>query len=185
MGSNKHIRNGDLKNFGLASGILLLGVFIALGTSASKILSTVEYAEDTMRGKPIIENANEQATSSSETDGLEFTYAMNWSNNSLDLFSSFIPGFVGGGSAEPVSSSSAIAKSLRGRANIDRAPLYWGGLPSTSGPIYFGAVMFFLFIFGLLVVKGPVKWWLLTAVLVTFLFSMGKNLTVTSSFSNL
>ncbi|WP_235295759.1 YfhO family protein [Portibacter marinus] len=172
----RHIKNKDLKNFGIASGILLFCLLIALGTSASKLMTTAEYAEDTMRGKPIIENKSEQVNSSSETDGLEFNYAMNWSNNTLDLFSSFIPGFVGGGSAEPVAPSSAIAKSLRGRANIERAPLYWGGLPSTSGPIYFGAVMFFLFIFGLFIVKGPVKWWLLTGVVLTFMFSMGKNL---------
>ncbi|GLR16213.1 YfhO family protein [Portibacter lacus] len=171
-----HIKSGKLKDFGISSAVLLLCTFVALGTSASKLLTTMEFAEDTMRGKPIIETAAGDVTSSSQVDGLEFNYAMNWSNNALDLFSSYIPGFVGGGSAEPISKSSALAKSLKGRANIDKGPLYWGGLPSTSGPIYFGAVMFFLFIFGLFVVKGPIKWWMLSAVIVTFMFSMGKNL---------
>lgn len=171
-----HLNKGKIKQFATSSGLLLICALIALATSGSKILTTLEFAEDTMRGKPIIETPAGQITSSSQTDGLEFNYAMTWSNNALDLFSSYIPGIVGGGSAEPISSSSALAKSLRGRANIDRAPLYWGGLPSTSGPIYFGAVMFFLFVFGLFVVKGPVKWWMLTAFLLTLLFSMGKNL---------
>ncbi len=172
----KHIRTGQIKDFMLSSGVLVLCLIVALGTASSKLLTTYQYGQDTMRGKPIIEKQKSDATSSSETDGLEFNYAMNWSNNTLDLFSSYIPGFVGGGSGEPVSRNSAIVKSLGSRANIDRAPLYWGGLPSTSGPVYFGAIMFFLFIFGLLVVKGPVKWWMLSALIITFFFSLGKNL---------
>ncbi len=172
----QHIKEKRIKDFGIASGLLILCTLIAAGTAGSKLLTTYEFGADTMRGKPIIETKSSDAASSSETDGLEFNYAMNWSNGILDLFSSYIPGFVGGGSAEPISKNSALVKSLKGRANIDKGPLYWGGLPSTSGPIYFGAVMFFLFILGLFTVNDRVKWWLLIAVILTFMFSMGKNL---------
>ena len=172
----KHIKKGEAVDFAKASGLLLICLIVALGTSASKLLTTLEFAEDTMRGKPIIEATGNDVNCSSATNGLEFNYAMNWSNGTLDLFSSYIPGFVGGGSAEPLSANSALVKSLKGRANIEKGPLYWGGLPSTSGPVYFGAVIFFLFFLGLLTLKGSFKWWALAVVAITFMFSMGKNL---------
>lgn len=171
----KHIKEGKFKDFGIASGVLILCLAVAMGTGASKLMTTLEYSKETMRGNPILEAQGEQVTTSSETQGLDFSYAMNWSNGTLDLFSSYIPGFVGGGSSEPISKNSALAKSFRGRANVDRGPLYWGGLPSTSGPIYFGAGMFFLFFLGFFVVKGHLKWWMLAAFILTCMISMGKN----------
>lgn len=162
--------------------IFILGAAIAVGTSSSKLWTTWEYSKDTMRGKPILElSEGQEPVSSSETDGLEWTYAMQWSNGWADLLSSFIPGATGGGSAEPVSPDSDFAVKYRqitgGRSTANlQAPLYWGDLPFTSGPIYFGAVVFFLFLFGAFTVKGKMKWWLVTGVLLTMMFSLGQNL---------
>ena len=173
------IQRKELAHFGKAAGALLIGGLLAIGSSASNLWITYEYAKDTMRGEPILETAGEP-TSSSQTEGLEWDYAMAWSNGPLDLFSSFIPGVAGGGSQEPVGPNSAIVKDLQRKgarlpANFT-APLYWGSLPFTSGPNYFGAVVFFFFLMGLFLVKGPVKWWIGLGTLLTLMLSMGKNL---------
>ena len=140
-------------------------------------MTTFEYMSDTMRGKPILENSAAGDISSSTQDGLAWDYAMSWSNGTIDLFSAIIPGVAGGGSAEPLSESSAVKKDIRKKgANVDFGPLYWGELPGTSGPIYFGAIMMFLFVLSMIVLKGPMKWGFGIATLVTFMLSMGANL---------
>ncbi|MBK7094147.1 MAG: hypothetical protein IPH57_03450 [Saprospiraceae bacterium] len=131
-----------------------------------------------MRGKPILKPEGE-AKSSSETNGLEWNYAMNWSNGTLDLVSTLIPGVAGGGNSEAVSKDSEFAKKYRQLAGSLppglKAPLYWGVLPSTSGPPYMGAMILFLFIFGLLTIRSRYKWWALISVALLFLLSLGKN----------
>jgi len=170
-------KSKDFKTMGTISGVLLIGVLLALGSSASKLWTTYEYSKDTMRGKPILKNEG-KATSSSQTNGLEWNYAMQWSNGTLDLVSSFIPGVVGGGSHEKISKKSHFAidyKRLMKRST-KTGPLYWGSLPFTSGPPYMGALIFFLFILGLFVLKNRYKWWALISVSLLFLLSMGHNL---------
>ncbi len=174
------IRRGKLMDFLKATGVLLVAGLIGVGASASNLWVTYQYSQDTMRGEPILEKTSDEAQSSSETEGLAWDYAMNWSNGVIDLFASYIPGAAGGGTQETVGPESALYKDLQRKgARLPKelpAPLYWGDLPFTSGPIYFGAVVFFLFFMGLPLVKGPLKWWLALSVLFTFLLSMGKNL---------
>lgn len=176
------IRKGELMHFLKASGILLAGGLLGLGASMANILVTLEYTEDTMRGKPVLEKKAEKASEndSSETEGLAWNYAMNWSNGTIDLFSTLIPGVAGGSSSEPLPEDSEFAQLVRrsGQRLPDnfRAPLYWGGLPNTAGPNYMGAGICLLFILGLILVKGPAKWWLGIGTLLTFMLSLGSNL---------
>ncbi|MBL0024781.1 MAG: YfhO family protein [Saprospiraceae bacterium] len=155
---------------------------LGLLSSASTLWTTYEYSQDTMRGKPILkaDAANTVSNSSSTTDGLDWEYAMQWSNGAGDLLTSFIPKAVGGGSGEWLDGKSSLGKAI-GQRQAFQAPIYWGDLPFTSGPIYFGAVAFFLFFLGLFVVKGTLKWWLAGSVLLTFMISMGKNLELFNS----
>jgi hypothetical protein len=173
------IKKKDYKPIAISLIIFVIGIVLALGSSASKLWTTYEYSKDTMRGKPILKSEG-KAKSSSETKGLEWNYAMNWSNGVLDLVSTFIPGVVGGGSSEKVGKNTDFAKKYRraARRNLKTyiAPLYWGKLPFTSGPPYMGALIFFLFILGLFVIKGKYKWWALISVVLLYLLSMGKNL---------
>ncbi len=172
-------RKGNIKTFGLASMVLIAGSILAVGTSAGKLLSTYEYSNDTMRGKPILAQVNANSSSSSETDGLAWSYAMGWSNGWKDLVSSVIPLAVGGGSGERLSSNSETAKVLKQRGIDTRkgiqAPLYWGALPSTSGPIYFGVVICFLFFLGFFANKKAISIWIGVSVALFFLLSLGKN----------
>ncbi len=178
-------KRGRLPEFFKAAGALLIGGILALGAGASNLWVTYEYSKDTMRGKPILSHAADPS-SSSATEGLAWDYAMQWSNGWIDVFSSFIPGVAGGSGREKIGPESATMKSLRKMgarlpANWG-APLYWGKLPFTSGPIYIGIVVFLFFLFGLQVVDGPVKWWIALSTLLLFLLSMGKNFEVLNRF---
>ncbi len=173
------LKNGQGANLGKTLLVLLLATGVGVGSSASKLWTTYEYSKDTMRGDPILASNKATATSSSETKGLEWNYAMQWSNSWADLMSSIVPRATGGGSQERLSKSSALLKDLKSKgANVGRdfkAPLYWGGLPFTSGPYYFGAIICFLFILGIMNVKGSVKVWLITVVALMLMASLGKN----------
>jgi hypothetical protein len=170
----KDLRQKNMMSFIKASSSLVVAGLLAIGASTSLLWTTYEYSESTMRGAPILESTGDKPASSSETVGLEWEYAMSWSNGYRDLLSSFIPKAVGGGSGEWVSKDSKFAKKMQIRQDI-QLPTYWGELPFTSGPAYFGAIVFFLFLFGAFSVKGELKWALVTAVIFTMLLSLGKN----------
>lgn len=180
----KDIREKRIGHFASASAILLLAAAFAAGSSMSNLWTTLEYSRETTRGAPILAGGSnaEQApsVSSSGKEGLSWEYAMQWSNGPGDLLASLVPGAAGGGTGEMLGESSAIAQDLRAKgyqlpADL-RFPLYWGKLPFTNGPIYFGAPVLLLFIMGLFLVKGPVKWWPAIGTLLTVLLSLGKHL---------
>ena len=174
------IKDGEIASYGKVAVMLSLGLLLAVGTNTAKLWTTYEYSRESMRGKPILASEDKK-TNSSATEGLSWDYAMQWSNGWIDLPMMLVPGFVGGGSGELVGKGSEMysimkrsgAKAVEGKY---QAPLYWGKLPFTSGPVYFGAGICLLFFMGLFLVKGPLKWWLLAATLLTVLLSLGKNL---------
>jgi len=167
----KNIKAGTVQDFVKPAMGLIVGAILAVGASASGLWTTMEYSKSSMRGTPILKTANTE-TSSSAVEGLDWQYAMNWSNGAMDVMATFIPGVVGGGSQEPVTTSSESYKVFR----QTKAPLYWGALPFTSGPAYMGCVLAFLFLLGILLKDTRYKWWILASVILTFLLSMGKNL---------
>jgi len=186
-------QKNELADFFKAVGALVIAGILAVGASASNLWISYEYSKDTMRGDPILQAEakpegvpDDGMQSSSETSGLSWDYAMQWSNGTIDLFSAFIPGAAGGGSQEAVDQDGPIGSALKAKGYRAppglRAPLYWGELPFTSGPIYFGAVVCLLFFMGLTLVKGPAKWWLALGTLLTLLLSMGKNMEAVNRF---
>jgi len=171
---------GELPRFGKALGLSLLAAVLAVGASFSKLSTTVEYGKDTMRGAPILEAApGEAITSSSQVDGLEWEYAMQWSNGFVDVLASFVPGAAGGSGQEEVARDGAFAKAMKRQgAQLPREialPLYHGKLPFTSGPAYFGVIAVWLFILGMFWHSKGWRYFLGSAVLVTLLLSMGKH----------
>ena len=176
----EHFKTGNWDHFSRATGAIAIAILIGSASAASNLWVTYEYAKDTMRGEPILAPEGQpDPNSSSETDGLAWNYAMQWSNGIIDVFASFIPGAAGGNGQEVVSKSSPLYDDANWRRFLQqsgsRAPLYWGKLPFTSGPTYLGAIVLFLFLMGAVLVRGPLKWWLVLGTLLTLLFSMGKN----------
>jgi hypothetical protein len=159
---------------------------IALAVNASLLWSTYEYGKDTIRGKS---NLTQHTTEPS--NGLDKEYAYQYSQGVAESFTFLVPNASGGGSgtesfdqnSETVkvfTSKGATEEQAIGAAQqisgIPGLSLYWGfKRPSTYGPYYFGAVICFLFVFGLLIVKSRLKWWLLGTVVLTMLLSFGGS----------
>lgn len=175
------LRQRALKFFFGSVGILVLGAVMALACNGRTLMVNQEYVKYTMRGGKEItvtpadlysqgDDANGQVTT--ETDkGLDINYAFSWSYGVGETYTLLVPGAMGGGSGERVDRESASYKNFR----IDQAPLYWGDQPFTSGPVYFGAVVMLLALMGLLVAKGPDRWWILLATVLAVLLSWGGN----------
>ncbi|HEX5112617.1 MAG TPA: YfhO family protein [Saprospiraceae bacterium] len=175
------IRQKEIPAFIRGSAILAIGLILALGASASKMWTTYEYSKDTMRGKPVLETPlNADPGDPDKKGGLDWDYAMQWSNGVKDVIAIFIPRGAGGSGSEYLSANSATVKDLKSKG-VDPTfgmPLYFGSLPFTSGPAYVGASVLFLFIFGLFYLRRSLKWWLVLAVALTILMSMGKHFAI-------
>lgn len=158
--------------------IMLIGALFAIGVNARMFVNQ-EYVKYTMRGgneltvtaEDLYHEQNATASQNTST-GLDKGYAFAWSYGVGETYTLLVPGAYGGGSGEKVSTESAFYKTF----HSNQAPLYWGNQPFTSGPVYFGAIIIFLFVMGLWVVKGPERWWLLIATILAILMSWGKNL---------
>lgn len=170
------IKRKEMPHFFKASALLLAGVVISLGSFASKLWTTAEYSAETMRGGPVLEQPID-ANNSSGVDGLDWEYAMRWSNGTKDLMATLIPRAAGGSGSEQLSSNSETAKDLRAKGVNPNfgLPLYYGALPFTAGPAYFGASVLFLLIFGMFYMRASLRYWLIAAILFSLLMSMGKH----------
>jgi len=155
----------------------LLAIVLAVGTSASNLFTTNQFVKETMRGGQVLEKDNSSSAKTKSSKGLDWDYANQWSNGTIDLVGIFIPGAAGGGSNEPLSKSGPTNKYMKkNRMNtLPYGPMYWGKLPFTSGPAYLGAITIFFFIFSLFFVSNKIRWWAISAVVLTLLISMGKN----------
>ena len=164
--------------FALKVGILVAGAALAFGCNLRLLLVNEEYARYTMRGgneltvtPADLYGEREAVSAQNPADGLDISYAFNWSYGIGETYTLLVPGAKGGGSGERVGESSSFYKNFRSQY----APLYWGDQPFTSGPVYFGAIIVLLFFMGLIVCKGPDRWWLLLASVLAILLSWGSN----------
>ena len=165
--------------FSKSVGVLILAVVLAFGSNATKLMTTYEYTKYSTRGPSELTIDKHK---SEKTEGLDRDYITQWSYGIVESFNLMIPNFTGGGSGEALSEDSNLANALKGRVPqqqikqiIANAPTYWGDQPFTSGPAYVGAIVIFLFVLGLFLVDGSIKWWLLGGTIMSLLLSWGKN----------
>lgn len=164
-----------MPHFIKASGLLLIAAILGTASYAGHLYITYDYAKHTIRGN------SELSTSGNETgSGLDKDYAFAWSYGKAETFTLLIPRFMGGSSQEDAGKSSEAYKVLMQNGYSDaearRLPTYWGAQPFTSGPVYVGAVIIFLFVLGAFLIPGPERTWILTATLLSFMLAWGKNL---------
>jgi len=166
-------KEGWLPRFATASAVALVAGGLAAGSAAVMILPTKEYNELTMRGGRSELTINKTADEKEKKGGLDKNYAFSWSNGIGETFDILIPYLHGGSSSEPAEKAPETDALVNGQ--YPELPLYWGPQPFLSGPVYFGAVICFLAVLGMFVIRSPHKWWMAAACLLAIVMSWGKH----------
>jgi hypothetical protein len=172
------------KNLFLTGGIAVMAGLLAVGSNLSLLWSTYEYLPSTIRGP------SELSSNTQSKGGLDEDYAFQWSYGVAESFTLLVPNLYGGSSSEDVGMNSRTAEELR-RFNVPQQQVraftrqmrtYWGDVPFTSGPFYTGALVCYLFILALLMVKERWKWWLLGVSVLSLFLAWGRNFEIFNGF---
>ena len=177
-----HCIEKSWKDLCLAIAVIALSLGIIAGTRISWLNMNQTYLKETMRG------GHSELKQAEKTDtqkaGLDIKYATDWSYGKAETLTLLVPNFMGGASGYNVGDKSVLYEELV-KARIPKssakqfcqsAPTYWGEKMFTSGSVYVGAIVCFLFVLGLLIVPGPYKWALLFATLMSIFLAWGKNM---------
>lgn len=184
----RHIKEKRYRDFFIATLIFTATVVLGLGTNSSSFFANREYLSETMRGghSDLTTGADDASS-----EGLDIAYATEWSYGIDESLSFLIPGIKGGASSVDIGENSGLCKDLvsNGVSRKDAAefckqiPLYWGDQSFTAGNVYMGAVVCFLFVLGLIIVKGPYKWAIAVATLFSIMLAWGHNfMSMTEAF---
>lgn len=185
----EHKRANTLKKWAKATGVLAIAAALAVGANLPSLYNTYEYSKQTMRGG---HSELAVASANSTKGGLDKNYITQWSYGISETFSLLIPNIKGGATIIPtdgqnVQTSMAEVEQVKedyqkGKidyqtySNLQMFPQYFGDQPMTNGPVYVGALIFALFILGLIIVKGPVKWALFAVTVLSVALSWGHNM---------
>lgn len=181
----REIHLKDYKNLMRATVILFAGVVLAAVPMAGGLYTNLEMSKESLRGKTELTQAT---TGQAEkiSSGLDREYAFRWSYGKAETFTVMIPDFYGGASVGTLDRHSNLYQALQSRgAQVGQevqANTYWGDQPFTAGPVYFGALICFLFVLGMFVIRNPLKWWLLGATIFFFILAWGKNFSWVNDF---
>ena len=178
------IKSKSSKDFIKSFAYLAVASVLAIAVNAGMLWTTYEYSTETIRGK-----SNLTTDKSEPNNGLDKEYAYQWSQGVGESLTFLVPNAYGGGSGPNLDEKSEVAKALVAKGIPEEQLLpamqqlsqvglstYWGDKQFTSGPWYFGAIICFLFIFGLFIVKNRIKWWILSASILCLLLSFGRHL---------
>lgn len=167
-------RNKTLPQFFKASGVLVVAALIGISVNLSNLYHTYEYSKETMRGKSELVQTGDAAKQTSS--GLDRDYITQWSYGIDETLTLLVPNFKGGASAALSQSETAMSKANPMYSSLyGSLTQYFGTQPMTSGPVYVGAFVLFLFVLGCFIVKGPLKWALIGATFFSIVLSWGKN----------
>ena len=163
-----------LPKFIKTSAALLLAGALAVGANLVQIYYVQEYSKDSMRGQSELTRPD-----GGQDTGLDKAYATEWSYGKAETFNLFVPNLMGGSSSHGFSDDGPVAQSLTkygARDLSEHLPGYWGDQRFTEGPVYIGAVVIFLFVFGMFILCGYKKWWVFAAAALSILLAWGHNL---------
>lgn len=185
----------SIKKWLKSTAVIIVAGLLGVAANLSNLYHTQQYSKESMRGKaeltPLASAGGEKKNV--PTDGLDFDYITGWSYGVDETLTLMIPDFKGGGSGESIFETKAAEKHdaflpmvQRLYSEIGIQPpgisAYWGEQPGTVGPVYVGAIVCFLFVLGIFVVRGPIKWALLAATLLSFIFAWGRNIPEVTHF---
>ena len=167
------IRKKEMARFGKATAVCIVGAAIGIALNLSNLYHTWQYGQESMRGKSELVKKNAANQTSS---GLDRDYITQWSYGIDETWTLLIPNAKGGASVPLSQNAKAMEKANPEYMQIyQQLGQYWGNQPGTSGPVYVGAFVLMLFVLGLFIVKGPMKWALLAATVLSVLLSWGRN----------
>ncbi|MEN8810700.1 MAG: hypothetical protein ABF264_03580 [Flavobacteriales bacterium] len=180
------IKNKQPLHFLKSSAVILAAVALGAASNISQIMSSKDFSDDTMRGKPILESNTETANTSSSVSGLNWEYAMGWSFAKEDVFSILIPRAVGGSSKEEIGKAEpgkqTLANALKGDGRFKPKKdgnyifgIYFGGMGSTGGSAYLGAAVLFLFLFSMFLLNWKNRLAFGFVAITLIALSLGKN----------
>lgn len=177
----KHKQTGKWKTFAISSCIFVASFLVGLGTGFANFFANTEYMSETMRGGH--SDLVKESDAENKTKGLDLDYATAWSYGIDETFTFLVPNYMGGSSNYNVGEKSDLYETMKkngldtktAKQFCQNTPAYWGDQPFTSGPVYMGAVVCFLFVLGLFIVKGPYKWALLCVTILSVMLSWGHN----------
>jgi len=172
----------ELPHFFKAISVLVVAVILSIGLNATNIMATQEYVGESYRGKSEL-TINPNSSPKEVTNGLDKEYITEYSYGVWESFNLFIPRFMGGGTLENIGRDSNVydafiklgATPVQALNEVRQAPTYWGDQPIVEAPAYVGAVIIFLFVLGLLLVKGRLKWWLVGGTFMSLVLSYGDS----------
>ena len=174
-------RKGQLGQFAKATGVLVLAGLIGISVNLSNLYHTYTYSKETMRGKSELVQTGDAAKQTSS--GLDRDYITQWSYGIGETLTFLVPNIKGGASVPLSQSSTAMAKANPQYSSLyGSLTQYFGDQPMTSGPVYVGAFVLFLFFLGCFIVKGPMKWALVAATVFSIVLSWGKNFMPVTDF---
>ena len=167
------IREKKICHFLKATAICAVGALIGISLNISNLYHTWQYGQESMRGKSELVKKN---SANQTNSGLDRDYITQWSYGIGETWTLLVPNTKGGATIPLSESKTAMAKADPQFEQIyQQLGQYWGDQPMTAGPVYVGAFVLMLFILGLFIVKGPMKWALLAATILSILLSWGKN----------
>ena len=167
------VRQKRLAHFGKATAVCAAGALIGICLNLSNLYHTWEYSKESMRGKSELVKKH---TANQTESGLDRDYITQWSYGIDETWTLLVPNTKGGASVPLVESETAMKHADNQFLPIyQQIGQYWGEQPGTQGPVYVGAFVLMLFVLGLFIVKGPMKWALLAATVLSVLLSWGKN----------
>ena len=179
-----HIKEKAWKDLGIGVGVLMLSLLLVFGTKLSWFEMNQSYLKETMRGGHSELRGDEANGEKAKGGGLDLDYATAWSYGVGETMTLLIPNWEGGASGYNVGEKSQLCETMKQNGVPKRSaeqfcqqvPTYRGEKAFTSGPVYMGAIICFLFVLGLLIVSGPYKWALLVATLFSVALAWGRNM---------
>jgi len=183
------LKKSDWKHFGISSGVLALAFLLGIGMNSQRLLANREYAEETVRGKQILEDEKQNHASK---DGMNRDAMLMWSYGKLETLNLFIPRIYGGSSQEKGADKimqniqDLVQENATSQEEVDNimkgfsSPTYWGEQPGTAGPAYQGAVVCFLAFLGFFFAPKKYRYWILGASVLTIMLAWGSNFLIVS-----
>ena len=177
------IKEGELKKYLKATGVLAIAAILAVIPAIGQLVPSADDAKESMRGGAVLKQEGKQSS------GLEIDYAYQWSYGIGETFTLLVPNLYGASSHYNIGEDSETYRFIsrnygaaQARSFVEHLPTYWGPQPFTSGPVYVGAIVCFLFVLGLFLVKGREKWWLLAATILSIVMAWGKYFPLVNEF---